>query len=318
MTNITLTAPNLKLLKDRIRHAYKIPSAHLSEAIAAALGFGSNAALNANLKAQTDEPTSLPLSDDLFTARLSALGSDVAQWRGFSTFTSATVESDGESKVKFKKSGPFRMVYNFWLAPNFERVLAGKYMPPFVNHDQVDFEYLRSVIADEFRFGSPVEIRLANDTIDQVTVHNRHAAPVGLVKCKDFAKLLLKEAKKQSSTIIDIRGQWAPIHTLKERRYAPPPVLVPIVVEAYDAEDAFMWSQQVRMRLGVRAAHTAMLLNPTGPHREDDQQGYLTDRLHKALATCFNTPYKPYCLLDWAASDPLPAEYRELAGMIGD
>lgn len=67
------------------------------------------------------------------------------------------------------------MVYNFWLAPNFERVLAGKAQQPYVNHDFVDFEYLLSVIADEFRFGSPVEIRLANDTIDQVTAHVREA-----------------------------------------------------------------------------------------------------------------------------------------------
>lgn len=314
MPHLYLTAPNLKLLKDQIREAYKIPSAHLSEAIAAALGFGSHAALTAHLKGISGEPASVPLSDDSFIDRLIALGSAPPSWRGFSTFRSAAVTVDEDSSHS-SGAGPFRMVYNFWLAPNFERVLAGKAKPPFVDHDQVDFEYLRSVIADELRFGSPVEIRLANDTIDQVTVHLREASNrPQLMKCQDFAKLLLNAAGEQSSTIIDIRGEWAPLHQLKERRHAPPPVIVPIVVEADDAEDGMLWSHQARMRLGVRAANPEVLFDPSRQHRADDQQGYLTDRLHKALAKCFNTPYLPYCLIDWAASDPLPPDFQGLGG----
>lgn len=315
MAYLALTAPNLKLLKDQIRDAYKIPSSHLSEAIATALGFGSHAALTAHLKGLTGEPTSCPLSDDLFVERLRILGSPIQGWRGFSKFRSTAVMSDDEPGIRFKRSGAFRMVYNFWIAPNFERVLAGKSKPPFVNHDEVDFEYLRSVIADEFRFGSPVEMRLANDTIDQVTAHVREATRnPRLMKCRDFAELLLDAAAKQSSTIIDIRGEWAPLHQLKERRHAPPPILVPIVVESFDVEDGILWSQQARMRLGVRAANPEYFMNPTRQQREDDHQGYLTDRLHKALAKCLNTPYLPYCLLDLAASDPLPAEYQGLLG----
>jgi hypothetical protein len=315
MAYLALTAPNLKLLKDQIRDAYKIPSSHLSEAIAAALGFGSHAALNAHLKALTGEPASRPLSDDLFVDRLRLLGSPIQGWRGFAKFRSAAVTSDEETGIRFKHGGPFRMVYNFWLAPDFERVLAGKAKPPFVNHDEVDFEYLRSVIADEFRFGSPVEIRLANDTIDQVTAHVREASgQAKLMKCLDFADLLLDAAGKQRSSIIDIRSDWAALHQLKERRHAPPPILVPIVVESFDAEDGILWSQQARMRLGVRAANPDFYMNPSRQQREDDHQGLLTDRLHKALAKCFNTPYLPYCLLDWAASDPLPAEFQGLGG----
>lgn len=315
MAYLTLTAPNLKLLKDQVRDAYKIPSSHLSEAIAAALGFGTHAALNAHLKGLTGQFVSLPLFDSLFEERLRTLGSPLHDWRGFDKFCSAAVLSDDETGVRFKHGGAFRMVYNFWLAPNFERVLAGKAKPPFVNHDHVDFEYLRSVIADEFRFGSPVEIRLANDTIDQVTAHVRETThKANLMKCQDFAELLLGAARKQSSTIIDIRSEWASLHQLKERRHAPPPILVPIVVESFDAEDGILWSQQARMRLGVRAANPEFLMNPSRKQPDDDQQGYLTDRLHKALARCFNTPYLPYCLLDWAASDPLPAEYRGLTG----
>lgn len=315
MAYLTLTAPNLKLLKDQIRDAYKIPSSHLSEAIAAALGFGSHAALNAHLKGQTGQFMSLPLFDSLFEERLRTLGSPIQDWRGFDKFGSSAVMSDEEPGARFRHGKAFRMVYNFWLAPNFERVLAGKAQRPYVNHDLVDFEYLRSVIADEFRFGSPVEIRLANDTIDQVTAHVREATrDLNLMKCHDFAELLLGEAQSQSTPIVDVRSEWKPLHQLKERRHAPPPVLVPIVVESSDAEDGILWSQQARMRLNVRAANPEFLFNPSQKQNDDDQQGYLTDRLHKALAKCFNTPYLPYCQLDWAASDPLPAEYQGLGG----
>jgi hypothetical protein len=315
MAYLTLTASNLKLLKDQVRDAYTIPSSHLSEAIAAALGFGSHAALSAHLKGLTGQFVSLPLFDSLFEERLRTLGSPIQDWRGFDKFRSSAVTSDDEPEGRFRHGSAFRMVYNFWIAPNFERVLAGKAKPPFVNHDQVDFEYLRSVIADEFRFGSPVEIRLANDTIDQVTAHVREATGnAQLMKCQDFAELLLDAAGKQPSAIIDVRGEWAPLHQLKERGHAPPPILVPIVVEAFDAEDGMLWSQQARMRLGVRAANPEFFMNPSRQQREDDHQGYLTDRLHKALAKCFSTPYLPYCLLDWAASDPLPAEYQGLGG----
>lgn len=315
MAYLTLTAPNLKLLKDQVRDAYKIPSSHLSEAIAAALGFGSHAALNAHLKGLTGQIVSLPLFDSFFEERLRTLGSPIQDWRGFDKFSSTAVMSDVEPGARFRDGSAFRMVYNFWLAPNFERVLAGKAQRPYVNHDHVDFEYLRSVIADEFRFGSPVEIRLANDTIDQVTAHVREATrDLNLMKCHDFAELLLGEARSQSTSIIDVRSGWKPFHQLKERRHAPPPVLVPIVVESSDAEDGILWSQQARMRLKVRAANPEFLFNPSHKQSDDDQQGYLTDRLHKALAKCFNTPYLPYCLLDWAASDPLPAEYQGLGG----
>ena len=313
MARLYLSAPNLKLLKDQIRDAYHLPSSHLSEALATALGFGSHASLNAHLSALTGDPVSMPLSDEAFAERLSNLGSPVSNWRGFASFRSAAVVSAEEPTLRFERSGPFRMVYNFWLAPNFERVLAGKAKPPFVNHDLVDFEYLRAVIADEFRYGSPVEVRLPNDTIDQVTVHARKSSNhAPLWNCHDFATRLLGAASQQSGSIIDIRGEWEPLHQLRERRHAPPPVLVPIVVESVDAEDGMLWSQQTKMRLGVRSASPEVFMNPRRQQRDDDDQGHLTGRLHKALANCFGTPYLPYCVLDWAASDPLPADYQGL------
>lgn len=313
MALFALSAPNLKLLKDQIRDAYHVPSSHLSEAIATALGFGSHASLNAHLKTLTGEPVSTPLSDDAFVERLATLGSPLPGWRGFASFRSTAVTSDDVPRVKFKRNGPFRMVYNLWIAPNFEQVLTGKAQPPYVDHDLVDFEYLRSVFADEFRFGSPVEIRVGNDTIDQVTVHCRQASRnVDLIRCGDFASRLLDAASKQTTAIIDIRGDWAPLHQLQERRHAPPPILIPIVVESVDAEDGILWLQQSRMWLRVKSANPAVFMNPDRLRSDDDDQGYLTVRLHKALAKCFGIAYLPYCLLDWAASDPLPADFQGL------
>lgn len=311
MAYLVLTASNLKLLKDQIRLEYEAPSSHLTEALAAALGFKSHAALNAHLaKEASGDAWIKPLSDEAFLARLSELGSPIEDWRGFSSFRSEAVIYEDEPRFRADGGGPFRIVYNFWLAPDFERVLAGKAKPPFVDHDQVDFEYLRSVIADEFRFGSPVEIRLANDTVDQVTVHFREAmGNPNLIQCKDFADKLLAAAKKQDSRVIDIRNDWAPLHKLKERRHAPPPILIPIVVEAYDVEDAVIWCQQAGMRLGVRAANPEIFMDMTRKTLDDDKQGYLTKRLHAVLAQCFGTPYKPFCMLDMAATDQLPPDF---------
>ncbi|MEX6780169.1 hypothetical protein [Pseudomonas aeruginosa] len=311
MAYLSLTSANLKSLKTQIRDAYQIPSAHLSEALAASLGFRNHAALTAHLKQSPESSAQRQLSDDAFLERLDELGTPIAEWRGFASFQCAAVTAEGSGRVVFGKQGPFRIVYNLWLAPNFERVLAGKANPPFVDHDKVDFAYLRSVLADEFRFGSPVEIRIANDTIDQVTAQFRQKHPSeDLIRCRDFAGLLLNAAKDSSGSIIDIRRQWLPLHMLKERRHAPPPVLIPIVVEAIDAEDAILWSQQAQMRLGVKAANPEYLWNPPRHRGKDDQQGYLTERLHKAFKKCFNTPYLPYCVMDRAASDPLPNDYR--------
>lgn len=313
MPYLVLTEANLKLVKDHIRGTYKVPSSHFSEAIAAALGFRSYAALKQHLKALDGAPETRPLSDDLFVERLDSLGSPLNGWRGFASFRSAAIETDQAPGVKFSSAGPFRMVYNLWITPDFASVLAGKAMPPFVDHNHVDFEYLRSVLADEFRFGSPVEIRLANDTIDQVTVHLRQpTGDVALIKCVDFAKLLLQEARTQASSIIDVRRKWAPLHGVTNRRHAPPPILLPIVIEAYDAEDALLWGQHAGMRLGVKACNPEYFMFPPEEKNADDHQGHLTTRLHKVLKKSFNTPYEPYCLIDRVASDPMPPEFAHI------
>lgn len=310
MSNLLLSAANLKLLKDQIRAAYKVPSSHLSEAIAAALGFGSNAALLAHLKTLTGEPPSMPLSDQVFLERLDVLGSPIDEWRGFASFRSQAVAGEPEQKFQPKWQSPFRAVHYLWIVPNLDRVHAGKRPLHFVDHDFVDFEYLRSVIADEFRRnGSPFEIRLGNDTIDQVTVNARKQTETGkLIKCQDFADILLSEARKQTAPIIDIRKQWAMLHQLPDRRHALPAVIVPIVVESYDAEDGILWPLQARLRLGIKPAHPDHALTPPHLKNEDDQQGYLPYRLQKNLAKCFHTPYQPFCVLARAASDPLPPE----------
>lgn len=202
---------------------------------------------------------------------------------------------------------PFRIVYLLWVAPDFKKVLAGIDEPPWINHDRVDFQRLRDVLAQEFRYGEPVRIRVANDTIDQVTVHTREAkGDQEGIRCHDFAKALLEQARKQPGDVIDVRQQWSSLHQMKDRRAAPPPIAIPIVVEGDDFEAAVLWSQQAKMLLGVRAANPETFMGISGQRRDDDHQGRLTPGLHEVLAEQFSIAYKPYTVMDIGASDPQP------------
>ena len=207
-----------------------------------------------------------------------------------------------------KKHQPFRMVWHLWLSPDFSRVLAGLDARPFVDHQEVDFQRLLDVLAHEFRYGEPVRIRVANDTVDQVTCHFRMARGDMLgMRCSDFAKMLLEEAHHDPATdVIDISRFWLSLHEIKHRRRAPPPVLIPFVVEGDDYEAVVIWSQQARMALGVRAASPISILQGHARPNYADQEGRLTQGLHEALHALFGVAYEPYALLDEGASDPKP------------
>lgn len=203
------------------------------------------------------------------------------------------------------KKRPFRMVFQLWLAPDFSRVMAGLDVPPWIDHDAVDFQRLRDVLAKEFRYGEPVRIRVPNDTVDQVTVHTRQAkGDVEGLRCSDFARMLLQEAHKQTTDVIEVRQPWEPLHSMPDRHRAPPPILIPFVVEADDYEDAILWAQQARMALRVRAASPEYMMSKV--RQDDDHQGYLTPGLHEILHSQFDVAYQPYILLDEGASDPKP------------
>lgn len=75
MASIPFSASVLDALKNRVRHIYaERKSSHLTEAIAAALGFNTHAALLVELEKQTAEPLYFLLSEEMFDSRMQALG----------------------------------------------------------------------------------------------------------------------------------------------------------------------------------------------------------------------------------------------------
>ncbi|WP_157791857.1 hypothetical protein ACQCLI_32200 (plasmid) [Pseudomonas nitroreducens] len=218
-----------------------------------------------------------------------------------------SVVSGFKSHVETTKAddGPFMMVWHLWLAPDFSRVQAGLDQKPWINHDKVDFQALKEVLAEEFQFGPKVRIRVANDTIDQVTVHKRQfSGNEASTRCSDFARVLLEEAHTQTGDVIDIRKRWSSLHAMPERRASPPPMLIPIVIEADDFEDALFWVAQSKGVLGIRSVDFSLAF--TKEMTAKDHEGTLTKGLHQILAAQFGIAYQPFTLLDEGASDTKP------------
>lgn len=315
MPSLLLNSENVRRLKSQIRSVYEIPSSHLSEAIASALGFKTNAALLTALSESPDTAIATTLKDEPFIARLSDLGLSLdREWRGFASFASEILVLDkSESTHRIHSGKKYCMVWNLWIAPDFARVMAGKDSPPWVNHDKVDFERLRSALADEFRFGPHVNIRIGNDTVDQTVVHGRaHGQLPGPLGCEDFSEELLAKAKKDKSTIIDIRKEWREAHLLEDRRNAPPPILIPIIVEAQDAEDNIIWGQSTKVILGMKSGSFDYPFLPQAQRSEEDSEGRLSPRLQKVLAELFGIKYKPFVTFGIGASDPKPTWLKNI------
>jgi hypothetical protein len=132
----------------------------------------------------------------------------------------------------------------------------------------------------------------------------RHFVDQGLTgspQCEDFAAELLNLA--ETSVDLDIRAPWAELHALRNRRQAPPPVLLMFVVSG-DFDAVMVWSQQFRMRLGIRAAD--ILKQIAGDVEDADHEGKLPSGLAKYLGRTFAIPYKRECVVTGLASSPVP------------
>jgi hypothetical protein len=309
MPSFLASRSNLKSLKDQIRQFYDIPSGHLSEALASALGFNTNAALLAKIDVDSSQDLKLSLSDEAFTSRLIELNFDLPDWKGFSRFQSAfVILGEGESYRRIDLKKTFSAVWNLVIFPDFSRVESGKDKPPYVDHNKVDFEKIRNAISEEFRYGSPVNVRIGNDTIDQTVVHLRGMGLIkGPIDCEDFCTTLLKKSKQQSAGVIDIRRDWNALQYLKNRREAPPPIMIPILIEAIDAEDAILWGQQAQMVMGVKKADIHYLITKGSDIRPEDSVGSLPERLRKVFFEQFNIRYEKRALLTVSATDPRPS-----------
>lgn len=201
----------------------------------------------------------------------------------------------------------FKLVMGLWVVPDFSEVEAGRQEPPRLNHSKVDFEALADFYRELFPYGPPVSIQVPNDTIDQVTVHMRQTPgenPEAL-RCSDFGEKLLAQALKHKGTVVDVRKAWQSLHFLKDRNFAPPPVLLPFVVTATDFEDAMIWTAACRPSLGLRP------FDVLGEgSQEEKHNGTLPQATLDRLAQILGSPFKPMAVLDRLASSPLPAYAR--------
>ncbi|MBC8640790.1 hypothetical protein IAG25_28640 [Caballeronia sp. EK] len=196
----------------------------------------------------------------------------------------------------------FHHVLGLWLAPDFSAVERGETLPPHVDHDAIDPRGIADRLAEFNDCGEDVTIRVPNDSVDQVTVQFRlMGRSSGSPQCEDFAAELLHLA--ETSADLDIRGPWAMLHALPNRRKAPPPVLLMFVVSG-DFDAVMVWSQQFRMRLGIRAAD--ILKQISGNVEDADHQGKLPSELAKYLGRIFAIPYKRECVVTGLASSPVP------------
>jgi hypothetical protein len=206
----------------------------------------------------------------------------------------------------------FHQVIGLWLAPDFSPVERGEMAPPHVNHDNMDSAAIASVLENFNRCGEKVRVRVPDDTIDQVTVHfrmmGRHP---GDTRCRDFAEQLLKAATTSRGPTLKIRQRWAGLHALEERDNAPPPVILMFVVEG-GFEEVMLWTQQLMMRLRVKAADPMKLMQ--GNIVDSDYEGHLPKELAQFLETTFGIPYESSCLVDKMASSPLPDWAKDEAG----
>lgn len=204
--------------------------------------------------------------------------------------------SDGES-------GVFRQVAGLWVSPEGGGVAPWRaQLRPCVDYDAVDYAALTRFFEKYFYCGEDVTLRLPDDALDHVAVHARlRGAQPALAH--DFSEGLLR-ASAAGESPIPVRQVWGGLHRHKDRRRAPPPVLLLFVIEgAFEA--VTIWHAQASMRLGIRAADLRVLLS--GDMKASDHDGRLTDELRAELERHFGVPYQRHCRLAKMVSTPPPA-----------
>jgi len=204
----------------------------------------------------------------------------------------------------------FSAAMALWITPDFTEVEAGRRNPPYVNHSKVDFEAVAAFLSETFSYGPHVEIRAPNDTIDQVTIHSRVDRSNGpTMRGEDFGTEMLRCARSTKGSVVDVRKAWRSLHVLKDRDSAPPPVILPFVVEARDFEDAMIWHANAMPILGLPFL-PPQLRAIAGLNEEEERQGMIDVKTRQSLEEIFGCPYKEFALLDRMAMDKIPKEYE--------
>ena len=220
-----------------------------------------------------------------------------------------------DSNTVTRTPKPFKLAVGLWVSPDFSLVMSGRAKPPRIDHRHLDYLALRDALKTAFRYGPAVNISVPNDTIDQVTVHLRagmlgaEAPDLASARCSDFGEAMLRCVSKEH--VIDVRNAWQSLHAIpvRDRAFAPPPVIIPFVVEALDFEEAMIWQASCRPVLG---------LLPFDPFKaalgvdQRDPEGTLPADLQERLNDIFGSPFEKSALLDRMAMDKAPTEYGNI------
>lgn len=216
---------------------------------------------------------------------------------------------------------PFREVWHLMIAPDFSRVMTGEVPPPWVDQHTLDFPRLRELLDEHLVFGS-ASLRIPNDTIDQVTIHTRieqSALGMEAMRCTDLADILRAEGRQQSAEIIDVRRAWKDKQPLNDRNVVPPPVVLPMLLEADDFEDMMLSRSSATMVLGMYKEHPIERMArratesqgvPKDSDREEPQEGRLPPGLLAGFQELFGIPYKVESVIDVVSHDTMPAWAR--------
>lgn len=188
----------------------------------------------------------------------------------------------------------FRMACSLWINPDLSGAEAGLIDPPFVNHTKLDFLRLLKALDTLFPHANDVNYRIANDTIDPITLQIREAMSLELLRCREFGERLLDCARKQKGDIINVRDQWSDLHFVgvNDRDNAPPPAVIAFVVESNSFEDAMDWLKQSNLSLG---RHPFIC-----DHRN---KGYVTPEFLSEVGDIFGCSFYKESLVDKMASD---------------
>ena len=208
----------------------------------------------------------------------------------------------------------FRIALGLWVTPDFADAEARRSKPPRVDHDVVNFSQLRALLQSTFTYGPPVEFLVPNDTVDQVTAHIRMgmfpgikaAATPDLCACRDFGVAMLQLADKEANGVIDVRAAWERKHAqpVKDRRYAPPPSMLPFVVVADEFEDAMIWQASTRPVLGLEMFDPMKAL---AGERLNQEGGRLPATFRKGLKDIFGCSFVEFpSMMDRLAMDEPP------------
>lgn len=207
----------------------------------------------------------------------------------------------------------FKLALGLWINPDFSLVERGLAEPPRVDHSKLDYAALRAALRETFVYGPRVDLLVPNDTIDQVTIHTRagmlgtQAPDLMAARCCDFGEAMLGCVSKAKDGVIDVRSAWGPLHALhvRDRTFAPPPMLLPFVILADDFEDSQIWQASCRPVLGLRP------FDVFEPIREEssDHEGRLPENLRQRLHEIFGSPFESMAMLGRMASDRPPIGY---------